>query len=99
MGHPERRARHHRAIRFADQRSSHGIGGGCLVTSHAAVQVHDHVRTDVDRVDMPLRSNRLSDAQSMFQRAIDLSHDKYCSATIMLGKTAEITTSFELVQV
>ena len=30
------------------------------------------------------------------ERAIALSHDKYCSATIMLGKTAEITTSFEL---
>jgi len=32
-------------------------------------------------------------------RAIQLSHDKYCSATIMLGKTAEITTSFDLVEV
>ncbi|WP_028605943.1 OsmC family protein [Ottowia thiooxydans] len=32
------------------------------------------------------------------ERAIALSHDKYCSATIMLGKTAEITTSFELVE-
>jgi putative redox protein len=31
------------------------------------------------------------------ERAIALSHEKYCSATIMLGKTAEITTSFELV--
>jgi putative redox protein len=30
------------------------------------------------------------------ERAIALSHDKYCSATIMLGKTAEITTSFEV---
>jgi putative redox protein len=30
-------------------------------------------------------------------RAVALSHDKYCSATIMLGKTAEITTSFEVV--
>jgi putative redox protein len=28
-------------------------------------------------------------------RAIALSHEKYCSATIMLGKTAQITTSFE----
>jgi len=28
------------------------------------------------------------------ERAIRLSHEKYCSATIMLGKTAEITTSF-----
>lgn len=31
------------------------------------------------------------------ERAIALSHDKYCSASIMLGKTAAITTSFELV--
>lgn len=32
------------------------------------------------------------------ERAIAMSHEKYCSATIMLGKTAEITTSYELVQ-
>lgn len=31
-------------------------------------------------------------------RAIQLSHDRYCSATIMLGKTAEVTTSHELVE-
>ena len=30
------------------------------------------------------------------ERAIALSHEKYCSASIMLGKTAEITTSFEI---
>ena len=28
-------------------------------------------------------------------RAIEMSHEKYCSATIMLGKTAAVTTSFE----
>ena len=33
------------------------------------------------------------------ERAIALSHEKYCSATIMLGKTAEITTSFEILEV
>jgi putative redox protein len=32
------------------------------------------------------------------ERAIALSHEKYCSATIMLGKTAEITTSFECIE-
>ena len=32
------------------------------------------------------------------ERAIGMSHDKYCSATIMLGKTADITTSFEIVE-
>ena len=31
------------------------------------------------------------------ERAIALSHDKYCSATIMLAKTAAITTSYELI--
>ncbi len=33
------------------------------------------------------------------ERAIALSHDKYCSASIMLGKTADITTSFDLLEV
>jgi putative redox protein len=31
-------------------------------------------------------------------RAIELSHEKYCSATIMLARTAEITTSHELIE-
>ena len=33
------------------------------------------------------------------EKAIALSHDKYCSGTIMLGKTAEIVTSFEVLEV
>ncbi|MDE2079845.1 MAG: OsmC family protein [Burkholderiales bacterium] len=32
------------------------------------------------------------------ERAIALSHERYCSASIMLGKTAEIATSFEIVE-
>lgn len=35
---------------------------------------------------------------SAVERAIALSHDTYCSSTIMLGKTAEITTSFDLIE-
>ena len=35
---------------------------------------------------------------SAVERAVAMSHEKYCSATIMLGKTAEITTSFELTE-
>ncbi len=35
---------------------------------------------------------------SAVERAIAMSHEKYCSASIMLGKTAEITTSFEVVE-
>ena len=30
-------------------------------------------------------------------RAVQMSHEKYCSASIMLAKTAEVTTSFETV--
>jgi putative redox protein len=32
------------------------------------------------------------------ERAIALSHEKYCSATIMLAKTAAVSTSFELIE-
>lgn len=36
--------------------------------------------------------------EAAVERAIALSHEKYCSASIMLGKTAQITTSFVVVQ-
>ena len=32
------------------------------------------------------------------QRAIDLAGEKYCSASIMLGKTAQITHDFEIIE-
>jgi putative redox protein len=32
------------------------------------------------------------------ERAVAMSHEKYCSASIMLAQSAEITTSFELVE-
>lgn len=32
------------------------------------------------------------------ERAVNLSAEKYCSASIMLGKTAEMTHSFEIVE-
>lgn len=35
---------------------------------------------------------------SMVESAIKLSHEKYCSASIMLGKTAEITHDYEIVE-
>ncbi|MFX1679703.1 OsmC family protein [Mitsuaria sp. CC2] len=36
--------------------------------------------------------------QATVERAVQLSHEKYCSASIMLAKTAEITTSVEIVE-
>lgn len=38
-------------------------------------------------------------AAEAVERAVKLSHDKYCSATAMLAKTAEITTGVEIVEV
>lgn len=37
-------------------------------------------------------------AESQVSRAVALSADKYCSASIMLGKTATITHDFEIVE-
>ena len=36
--------------------------------------------------------------RNLVEQAIRLSHEKYCSASIMLGKTAEITKDFEIVK-
>jgi putative redox protein len=36
--------------------------------------------------------------RNLVEHAIRLSHEKYCSASIMLGKTAEITRDFEIVE-
>ena len=35
---------------------------------------------------------------SAVERAIAMSHEKYCSASIMLARTAQITTGFEIVE-
>src|SRR6266705_7130204 len=36
--------------------------------------------------------------RNLVEHAIRLSHEKYCSASIMLGKTAEITEDFEILE-
>jgi putative redox protein len=36
--------------------------------------------------------------RSLVEHAIRLSHEKYCSASAMLSKTAEMTTDFEIVE-
>ena len=38
-------------------------------------------------------------AQAAVERAVALSHEKYCSASIMLAKTAEMSTSVEILEV
>jgi putative redox protein len=36
--------------------------------------------------------------RNLVEHAIRLSHEKYCSASIMLAKTAEITRDFEIIE-
>lgn len=36
--------------------------------------------------------------RNLVEQAIRLSHEKYCSATAILGKTAEITKDFEILE-
>ncbi|HEY1393021.1 MAG TPA: OsmC family protein [Methylibium sp.] len=36
--------------------------------------------------------------QAAVERAVQMSHEKYCSASIMLAKTAVITTSVEIIE-
>jgi putative redox protein len=36
--------------------------------------------------------------RNLVEQAIRLSHEKYCSASIMLGRTAEITKDFEIIE-
>jgi putative redox protein len=37
-------------------------------------------------------------APAAVERAVALSHERYCSASVMLSKTATITTSFEVIE-
>ncbi len=48
------------------------------------------------RIHMHFRVTGRNLAAGAVERAIALSKEKYCSASIMLGKTAEISTSFEV---
>jgi len=75
---------------------------GRLKVSHCAVKLTaERAETDpkvFTRIHMHfvVKGNQLPAAA--VERAIALSHDKYCSATIMLGQTAQISTSFEVLE-
>ena len=67
---------------------------GCEVFIKAERAVEDPKVFTAIGFHFKVRGSKLSEAA--VERAIKLSHDKYCSATAMLAKTAEISTSFEL---
>jgi putative redox protein len=50
------------------------------------------------RIHMHFTVSGRSLSEAAVSRAIQLSHDKYCSASAMLGKTAQMSTGFVIVE-
>jgi putative redox protein len=50
------------------------------------------------RIHMHFTVSGKSLSESAVARAIQLSHDKYCSASAMLAKTAQMTTGFDILE-
>jgi putative redox protein len=68
---------------------------GCVVEAEAArAAVEPKVFT---RIELVYRVTGQGLDPRQVERAVKLSKEKYCSATIMLGRTAEITTRVEIV--
>ena len=78
------------------KRGRHDVRGCSVKISSERAEVDPKVFT---RINMHFTVTAKGVPASAVERAIAMSHDKYCSASIMLGKTAEITTSFEVVEV
>jgi putative redox protein len=69
---------------------------GCeVVTTSERAETDPKVFTKIHMV-FKIRGRGLK--ANLVERAISLSHSKYCSATKMLGLTAEITHSYELIE-
>ena len=69
---------------------------GCEVSLHA-----ERAETDpkiFTKIHFHFRVSGKQLKQDAVERAIELSKNKYCSASIMLGKTAEITHDFEILE-
>jgi putative redox protein len=77
------------------KRGRHDVRGCSVKLSADRAEVDPKVFT---KINMHFTVTGKSIPAAAVERAIAMSHDKYCSATIMLGKTAEITTSFDLVE-
>ena len=69
----------------------------CDITIEAKrAETEPKVFTDI-HVHFVVKGKNLSEEK--VKRAIELSAEKYCSASIMLGKTANITHDFEIIEI
>ena len=77
------------------KRGRHVVTGCSVKLTAERAEVDPKVFT---RINMHFTVTGKGIPQVAVERAIEMSHEKYCSASIMLGKTAVIATSFELVE-
>ena len=73
------------------QRGRHDVRSCCVTVTAERAPTDPKVFTKIN-MHFAVSGPGLTDAA--VQRAVKLSHEKFCSASIMLGKTAEISTSF-----
>jgi putative redox protein len=78
------------------KRGRHDVRGCTVKLEADRAEVDPKVFT---RINMHFTVTGKAVPAAAVERAIAMSHDKYCSASVMLGKTAEITTSFEVLEV
>jgi putative redox protein len=76
-------------------RKSHQDVRGCNVSLKAERAEKDPKVFTKVHLHFTVRGRNLK--ENLVERAIKLSHEKYCSASIMLEKTAELTHSFEII--
>ncbi len=78
------------------KRGRHKVSGCTVKLTAERAEVDPKVFT---RINMHFTVSGKGVPAPAVERAIAMSHDKYCSASVMLAKTAEITTSFEVLEV
>jgi putative redox protein len=78
------------------KRGRHDIQGCTVKLSSERADTDPKVFT---RIHMHFTVTGKGLSSEVVERAIKMRHDKYCSASMMLGKTAQITTGFEVIQV
>jgi len=78
------------------KRGRHDVRGCSVKLSSERAEVDPKVFT---KIHMQFSVTGKGIPASAIERAIAMSHDKYCSASIMLGKMAEITTGFDYTEI
>ena len=75
---------------------------GLKILGYEVITTSERAQTDpkvFTKIHLHFRITGIDLKASLVERAISLSQSKYCSATKMLGATAEITHAYELLEI